>query len=412
MTTREAVALALFAGGTAWNFGNAGPIVTPISEEFSASLGVVGLISGALYGALLLATATSPTLTKRMGAANGARAACALGGLGNVIFALAPTLGVALGGRVVAGYGVGITVVVGPAIARAMGGVRGVGVFGAAIMVGIGLALGVGGVLENAGVDWRIAVLLAGAISVLALPFLPRHVDVPRPGRREPGIALELLRSARLWRLSAVFLGTLGVSVTVGAWLIYYLSVEGDESTAVAGLLSFLVFAVAAVMRVVGGRLDHRGVPKSVLIGLTPLIAAAGIVTLAIEPTIEVAIPAAVMIGTGLALPYAAMFDEAQRLFPKRPVSAIAFASVGANGSPALLIPLLGVLFADGLLELSWLLLAAIVAIGGLANLRSGAAAGPRAGDPPREHSAQSSTSLDPAPSSAMAGNPPDPGPP
>jgi MFS family permease len=152
MTTREAVALALFAGGTAWNFGNAGPIVTPISEEFSASLGVVGLISGAaLYGALLLATATSPTLTKRAGAANGARAACALGGLGNIIFALAPTLGVALGGRVIAGYGVGSTVVVGPAIARAMGGVRGVGIFGAAIMIGIALALGIGGLLENAG---------------------------------------------------------------------------------------------------------------------------------------------------------------------------------------------------------------------------------------------------------------------
>ena len=402
MTTREAVALALFAGGTAWNFGNAGPIVTPISEEFSASLGVVGLISGAaLYGALLLATATSPTLTKRAGAANGARAACALGGLGNIIFALAPTLGVALGGRVIAGYGVGITVVVGPAIARAMGGVRGVGIFGAAIMIGIALALGIGGLLENAGADWRISVLLAAAISVLALPFLPRHVDVARPGPREPGIARQLLRSTRLWRLSAVFLGTLGISVTVGAWLVYYLSVEGDESTAVAGLLSFLIFGVAAVMRIVGGRLDHRGVPKSVLIGLTPMIAAAGIAALAIEPTIEIAIPAAVMIGTGLALPYAAMFDEAQRLFPKRPVSAIAFASVGANGSPALLIPLVGILFAAGRLEFAWLMLAAIVAAGGLANLRSGSATRPRSSEP--RNPAETVTSGDRAPPDSRA---------
>ena len=158
---------------------------------------------------------------------------------------------------------------------------------------------------------------------------------------------------------------------------------EGDESTAVAGLLSFLIFGVAAVMRIVGGRLDHRGVSKAVLMGLTPMIAAAGLAALAIEPTIEVAIPAAVMIGTGLALPYAAMFDEAQRLFPKRPVSAIAFASVGANGSPALLIPLVGVLFADGLLELAWLMLAAIVAVGGLANLRLKSSAGPSDSGPP-----------------------------
>ena len=90
-----------------------------------------------------------------------------------------------------------------------------------------------------------------------------------------------------------------------------------------------------------------------------------------------VAIPAAIMIGIGLALPYAAMFDEAQRLFPKRPVSAIAFASVGANGAPVLLIPLVGVLFADERSELAWLMLAAIVAIGGLANLRSRVAPAP-----------------------------------
>jgi len=372
MTLRHSVALALFAGGTAWNMGNAGPIVAPISDEFSASLGVVGLFSGAaLFGALLLATATSPGITKRLGAANGARAACALCGVGNVMLALAPTFGFAFAGRIVAGYGVGITVIVGPAIARAMGGVRGVGIFGAAIMIGIGLALGLGGLLENSGVDWRLAVGLAAVIGLLALPILPHHIDVARPGMTEPGIARALMRSGPLWRLSLVFTGTLGVSVTVGAWLVYYLSVEGDESTAVAGLLSFLIFAVAAVMRIVGGRLDHRGVSKGALMGLAPLIAAGGLAALAIEPSVAIAIPAAVMIGTGLALPYAAMFDQAQRLFPKRPVSAIAFASVGANGSPVILIPFVGILLADGLAELGWLLLAAIVAFGGLANLRT-----------------------------------------
>jgi len=383
MTTRDSVALALFAGGTAWNMGNAGPIVTPISEEFSASLGVVGLISGAaLFGALLLATATSPAMTKRIGAANGARLACACGGAGNVVFALAPTLGVAFGGRIVAGFGVGITTIVGPAIARAMGDVRGVGIFGAAIMIGIGLALGVGGALENAGVDWRLAVLLAAVISSLALPILPRHIDVARPGRREPGILGELVRSAALWRLSLVFLGTLGVSVTVGAWLVYYLSVEGNEATVVAGALSFMIFAVAAAMRIVGGRLDHGGVPRWILLGLAPGLGVLGLAALAIEPTIEIAIPAVVLIGMGLALPYAAMFDEAQRLFPKRPVSAIAFASVGANGSPAALIPLFGVMLANDLSELAWLMLAAILALGGLANITSSRSDVPRAREP------------------------------
>jgi len=96
---RKQAAIALFAGATTWNMGNAGPIVTPISEEFSVSLGVVGLLSGtALYGALLAANVSTPILSKRIGAANGARAACLCCGAGNVVFALAPTFTLALGG--------------------------------------------------------------------------------------------------------------------------------------------------------------------------------------------------------------------------------------------------------------------------------------------------------------------------
>ncbi len=368
--TRQLIAVSLLGGGTAWNMGNAGPIVSPISEEFSVSLGVVGLLSGAaLYGTLLLANASTPLLSKRIGAASGARTACLLCGVGNLVFALAPTFEVAVGGRLVVGYGVGLGVIYGPALARATAGVRGVGIYGAVVMAGIAVALGLGGVLENIGVDWRVSAAIAALAGVLALPLLPRHIDVPRPGRREPGIAREILRSRALWRLWLVFLGTLGMSVTVGAWLVFYLTVEGNEAIAVAGLLSFLIFAVAAPARIIGGRLDHRGVPRRVLIGAALLLAAAGIAALAIKPTIAIALPATVMMGIGWSLPYAAMFDEAQRLFPKRPLSAIAFTSVGANGAPILLIPLIGVLFASDLHEVAWLMVAAIVAIGGLANL-------------------------------------------
>jgi nitrate/nitrite transporter NarK len=170
--------------------------------------------------------------------------------------------------------------------------------------------------------------------------------------------------------LTLVFLGSLGVPVVVSAWLVYYLSVDGDASTASAGLLSFLVFGLAATMRILGGRLDHRGVPRGWLTGLAPLLAAAGLAALAIEPTMAVALPAAVLMGVGFALPYASIFDQAQRLFPERPVSAISFASIGPNGVPIVLTPLIGLLLAGGLGEAAWLLLAAIVAIGGLANLR------------------------------------------
>ena len=107
--------------------------------------------------------------------------------------------------------------------------------------------------------------------------------------------------------------------------------------------------------------------------GTAPLLAAAGLAALAIGPTIEIAVPAAILMGAGFALPYASMFDEVQRLFPERPVSAISFAQIGANGAPVALVPLVGALLSAGLSEAAWLMLAAIVAAGGLLNMRPGA---------------------------------------
>ena len=380
MSTTEKLAIVLLGAGTGWNMGNIGPIVTPISEEFGVSLAAVGLLSGGIvFAALLAATASAPSIMKRIGAANGARIVCGCVGVGNVILASAPVFGMALGARALVGYGAGLAFIFGPAIARTLGGVRMLGIFGASVMAGIALALVIGGVLEQIGVDWRLAILLAAVVGVLALPLLPRHVEVASPQRRETGVAMTLLRSGPLWRLTMVFMATLGVPTVVGAWLVYYLNVNGGESVATAGLLSFLIFAIATAVRVLGSRLDHRGISRGLLIGISPLLAAAGLAALAIEPTIRIAIPAAVLMGVGFSIPYAAMFDQVQHLFPERPISALSFSQMGANGGPIILVPLVGALLAGGLAELAWLMLAAIVAGGGLLNLRParlGSAAG------------------------------------
>ncbi len=374
MRPREILAITLLGAGTGWNMGNIGPIVIPIADEFSVSLAAVGLLSGGVvFAALLTATATAPSLMKRIGAANGARTVCGCIAIGNVILAAAPTFGIALGARAVIGYGAGLAFIFGPAIARERGGVRGLGIFGASVMAGIALALVIGGVLQDVGVDWRLAIVIAAVVGALALPVLPRHVDVARPATHEPGIAGRLLRSGPLWRLTVIFMGALGIPVVVSAWLVYYLSVEGGESIATAGLLAFVIFAIAAAVRIVGGRLDDRGVSRGAIMGTAPLLAAAGLAALAIGPTIEIAVPAAILMGAGFALPYASMFDEVQRLFPERPVSAISFAQIGANGAPVALVPLVGALLSAGLSEAAWLMLAAIVAAGGLLNMRPGA---------------------------------------
>ena len=124
------------------------------------------------------------------------------------------------------------------------------------------------------------------------------------------------------------------------------------------------------MVRVLGGRLDHRGVRRGALLGIAPLFAAVGVAGLAIEPSLTIAVPAAVLMGAGFALPSGSLFDQVQLRCPERPVSALSFAQLGANGGPIVLTPIVGALLADGLPEVAWLMLAAFVAAGGLLNLR------------------------------------------
>ena len=69
--------------------------------------------------------------------------------IGNVIFAVTPDFAGLVIGRAVAGFGVGIAVVAGPVFARATGGVERVGLFGAAIQLGIAGGLGMGAILGD-----------------------------------------------------------------------------------------------------------------------------------------------------------------------------------------------------------------------------------------------------------------------
>jgi len=66
---------------------------------------------------------------------------------GDLVCAIGPSIGFLFAGRAIAGFGFGLAALVGPAIALSIGGARLLGVFGAGIMAGVGLALGVGGLL-------------------------------------------------------------------------------------------------------------------------------------------------------------------------------------------------------------------------------------------------------------------------
>lgn len=82
-----------------------------------------------------------------------------------------------------------------------------------------------------------------------------------------------------------------------------YLITEGGVSASVAGLVAFALFGVSTAARLASGRPAVSGFSPSLTAGAAPLVAAAGLVLLAIEPSVGGALPAAVLMGFGFALP-------------------------------------------------------------------------------------------------------------
>ena len=97
-----------------------------------------------------------------------------------MILAASPDFAGLVAGRIVAGLGVGLSILFVPAYARAVGGVRLLGVFGAGLTLGIATSLALGSVMEGEGVDWRVAFAITAVLGVAPLAALPRaKVEIP-----------------------------------------------------------------------------------------------------------------------------------------------------------------------------------------------------------------------------------------
>jgi MFS family permease len=287
-----------------------------------------------------------------------------------VVLAVAPAFWVLLVGRAIAGIGVALVLVIGPAIARAEGGVRMISVFGASVMFGGVAALGLGGLLVEAGASWRLAFVISAVVAIAALPLLPARIEVRPPGHIPPGIVRKLIESAPELRLLLLFTAALAIPLVISAWLNHYLATAGGIRPGLAGVLAFSMFGISAVVRLGSGRLAAAGASPALLAGAAPLVAAAGVALVAVEPKLGGAVPGIILMGSGFALPYAVMYDEAERLFPEAPVASLSFLSSGANVIPIFAVPLVGSALESGDAEAVFIAMAAFVTFAGVANLR------------------------------------------
>jgi MFS family permease len=333
---------------TGWNIANTGAVATPLAEEYGVGLATVGLFTTALFATHIAVQIPGGRWSDRYGAWR-----TGLVGLGFIaVFAslsmVAPEAWLASATRALTGIGTGIVFIAGSAYVRAVGGSPAAqGLFGGFGLAGGGAALAVVPLVES-WLGWRAPYATAVAIAVVAITLVsvapPDELRAwPSP---EEGRHAGVLRDARLYRVAALYCASLGLSVTIGNWVVTLLDRHGGVDKGAAGAIAALTLALGIVTRPLGGWILHMHPARVRLaVGASLAAGAAGSVLLAVAEPLWVAALGAALVGVAAGIPFAPAFTGAAVLRPDAPAAAVGFVNGAAGAAILVGTPLLGLAF-------------------------------------------------------------------
>jgi MFS family permease len=334
-----------------YNIANVGPAAQTVSDAYGVRLGLVGLLTTALFVTHLLLQIPGGTLVDRRGARVFAGVALAVIAAGNLIGLTAPSFAVGIVARLVAGVGTGIGFVAGSDYVRAtVGSQTAQGIYGAAGVGGGGVALAVVP-LTTSLFDWRApyaTALIAACLVLLILPFAPGDPRQRRqPATRRAPIR-EIARDRRLHPLAVAHTASFAFSVIVGNWTVSLLQHDG-YGRRLGGAVAALTLLLGFVTRPLSGRAFQQwGARAAPLMPLSMLAGAVGTVLLLLDVSLAVRVVGAVLLGLAAGVPFAAAFSGAQALRPDAPGAAIGFINSCATLVIAVGAPLVGLTFSLG----------------------------------------------------------------
>ena len=324
-----------------WNVSNVGAVADPLADTYGVGLAAIGLLTTALFVTHLAAQLPAGMWSDRYGARAVALGACIAAMVGNLILLQGEDYELALAGRLVVGLGSGAGFVAGFDLVRAGGGGTLLqGAFGGATMAGGGLALMVLPALTDE-TSWRAPYWTALVLALVAAMPVYAAGGLRPVGRAARGV----LRDVSLLPVGVLHAATFGLAVIAGNWVVTLLERDG-ASSATAGLLGGLVLLAGIVTRPLGGALARRaGAARRELVAGSLVAASAGTLLLAASGPVWVGGIGALALGLAAGLPFAALFDAAQRIRPDAPGAAVAL----VNGCAVLAIlvgtPLAGLAF-------------------------------------------------------------------
>jgi len=319
-----------------------GLFVPAFREEFGLSLDVLGFYASAAQGGYLVATVLTGALTARLGPRVPVVAGCLLLAIGAATTASAP--GPLLLGVGLAAAGTSAGGAWGPfsdAVANQVPSSRSPR---ALALVNAGSPIGLvvaSGLVLLAGDRWRAVWWGFAAIGLVAAAVawrvLPRGTPEPGIARRRP--PLGWFFNARSTRL---FLVTLGISVTSGAYFAYAPDTAQDGGLAswVGPAMWVTLGVVGTAVGAFGGEIAGRHGLRRPLVVMLVLVSGSTILLLVAPGSVVAALGSAALFGVGFTTGFALVVIWSQQVFHEHPTSgftlAIVFIAAGFIVGPSL----------------------------------------------------------------------------
>jgi predicted MFS family arabinose efflux permease len=317
----------------------------------SAELGLTdvqaGLLSTALFLSYLAATLFTTGLPDRLGPKRVIAAGLAAAAIGTAAFAIGTSFPFLLAAKAIQGFASALAFV---ASTRFIAGLYGdaqphfgLGLYGGGFPLGSALALLSTPTIAGGLGGWRdsFAAEAAGLFLILVLwiVFAPSI-----PAIRRVGSMIDALRCANCWLLSLQHAAGFGMAIAAGSWITVYLLREFALPLALSGLLGSLLLLVAFLTRPLGGLLLTRRLLRTKAVmraGDIAVVAGVALLTIPGRP-LPIALAGAVVLGVGVGLPYAAVFNTAAASLPRAPAAAQGLAAIGGTAGVMIGAPLMG----------------------------------------------------------------------
>jgi MFS family permease len=343
--TATGLAIGLAVG---YNIANIGPVARLEAQAYGVRLGLIGLLTTALFVTHLVMQIPGGTLVDRHGARTLAAVALAIIAAGNIVALIAPLFSLGIIARLIAGVGTGIGFIAGSDYVRAtVGTTTAQGLYGAAGVGGGGVALLLVP-LTTSIFDWRApyATALIAACLVLAwLPFAPRDRRKGETRRSVPAPLLDIVRDRRLHPLAIAHTSSFAFSVIIGNWTVSLLQDDG-YGRRLGGAVAALTLLGGFVTRPLGGRAFERDRERAApAVAASMLVGSAGTVLLLLDIPLGWRVLGAAALGLAAGIPFAVAFSGAQAIRRDHPAAAIGFLNTCATLVIAVGTPLVGVTF-------------------------------------------------------------------